>query len=223
MSLPFTKYGRTELIATAVLMGAAALASLALSPWLALVPVALFLFVANFFRDPERAIPPGPGVLVSPADGTVDDITEVREDTFLQADAVRVGIFLSVFNVHVNRAPCAGRVVWTRHNPGRFLNAMNPRASAENEANAIALEMDRREPADGRLLLRQVAGAIATRIVCALQPEDRVAKGDRIGMIKFGSRTELYLPKAWGAQLLVKKGDKVAGGATRIATLPGME
>ncbi|MBI3271536.1 MAG: phosphatidylserine decarboxylase family protein [Planctomycetes bacterium] len=222
MGLPFTPHGRNELCAATVLLGSAALASAAVSPWLPLLPLGLLAFVFSFFRDPEREIPPGAGVLVSPADGTVDDITELREDAFLQADAVRVGIFLSVFNCHVNRAPCAGRVLWTRHTPGKFLNAMSPRSSAENEANAIALEMEGRG-ADGRVLVRQVAGLIATRIVCAIRAEERVAKGDRIGMIKFGSRTELYLPRSWGAQLLVKKGDTVAGGSTKLAVIPGMQ
>ncbi|MBI5366413.1 MAG: phosphatidylserine decarboxylase family protein [Planctomycetes bacterium] len=222
MKLPLTPHGRNEMTATTLVLGAAGLALLATgAPALAAIPLALELFILSFFRDPERTTPPGTGDLVSPADGTVDDITELREETHLQADALRIGIFLSVFNCHVNRAPCAARVAWTRHTPGIFLNAMDPRSSAENEANAIALEMAGRPVGDDRVLVRQVAGLIATRIVCPLAAGETLAKGQRVGMIKFGSRTELIVPRSWGTRVLVKKGDTVKGGLTRLLEFPG--
>ncbi len=177
------------------------------------LPALLLLWTLWFFRDPERRIPAEPGLLVSPADGTVTEVSRVPRTDFFDEPATRIGIFLSVFNVHVNRAPCDGVVKTTRYTPGKFLDARHPDSGAQNESNAILLD---RGP-DGPILVRQVAGAIARRIVCAIKPEDKVERGQRIGMIKFGSRTELYVPERVLSEVAVKIGDTVKGGETILA------
>jgi len=164
-----------------------------------------------FFRDPERPIPDQPSVMVSPADGTVTDIGEVDEPDFPGGRAFRVGIFLSVFDVHVNRAACAGRVTRLLYFPGQFVNALRPVSAAVNEQ----LWIDMVESGGGRpLRIKQVAGAIARRIVCHLKPGDELARGERIGMIKYGSRTELLLPAGERYDVAVQIGQKVHGGST---------
>jgi phosphatidylserine decarboxylase len=177
------------------------------------LPALLLLWTLWFFRDPERRVPAEPGLLVSPADGTVTEVSRVPRTDFFDEPATRIGIFLSVFNVHVNRAPCDGVVKTTRYTPGKFLDARHPDSGAQNESNAILLD---RGP-DGPILVRQVAGAIARRIVCAIRPEDKVERGQRIGMIKFGSRTELYVPERVLSEVAVKIGDTVKGGETILA------
>jgi len=178
-------------------------------------PVALlaaaWLFVVSFFRDPERVIPDDPLAVLSPADGTITHVGEVDEEDFTGGRAFRIGIFLSVFNVHVNRIPRAGRVLGVRYFPGRFLDARDAGCGKVNEQ----LWIDLGEGPPGRLLrVKQIAGAIARRIVCWLKPGEGVRAGERLGMIKFGSRTELYLPADVVKEVLVKVGDTVKGGST---------
>jgi phosphatidylserine decarboxylase len=171
----------------------------------------VWLEVLWFFRDPERTIPADPHALVSPADGTVVDIGEVDEPDFPEGRAFRIGIFLSIFNVHVNRSPRAARVVRLQYLPGQFLSALKPRSLQVNEQLWIDLEeAGSRRP----VRVKQVAGAIARRIVCWLKPGDTIQAGDRIGMIKFGSRTEVYIPAQASYQVAVRLGQKVKGGAT---------
>jgi phosphatidylserine decarboxylase len=184
-------------------------------PWLcagaAAIVLLLWAEVIWFFRDPERAIPEDPKVLASPADGTVTDLGEVDDPDFPGGRAFRVGIFLSIFDVHVNRGPRAGRVLRLVYYPGEFLNALNVASLRRNEQMWIDFE----EPVTQRLVrVKQVAGAIARRIVCWLKPGDQLQAGDRIGMIKFGSRTEVYVPAGPDVRPLVKIGDKVKGGAS---------
>lgn len=186
---------------------------------LVVVPVALFLVL--FFRNPRRRIPGGPGLLVSPADGTVADITEVEEVDFIGAPAIRIGIFLSVFNVHVNRAPARGRVEWVCHRKGAYHDARSEAAARENEANLIGFVYDDRGGPEGlRILVRQISGAIARRIVCPLTSGESVERGGLIGMIKYGSRTELYIPVSAGVDVGVEVGHKVKGGTTVLASWP---
>lgn len=200
-------------------VGSAALAA-GVWPWFppaagaALLPLA---FSAWFFRDPERAIPAGPGILVSPADGRVTEISEVDEPEFIGGRAHKIGIFLSVFNCHVNRAPCAGRVAYLNYTPGEFLNAMNPQSSTRNESNYIGFADT--EAGGMNIGVKQIAGLIARRIVCARKAGDRVARGERLGMIKFGSRTELYVPAGRGFLAEVSVGQAVAGGRTILGRL----
>lgn len=185
--------------------------------WLACVAVplaALALFVVAFFRDPVRTIPEQPGIIVAPADGTVDDIEELDDCEFLDGPAVKIGIFLSVFNVHVNRVPETSRVIELRYFPGKFGNAMSPRTARENEQLSIALEA---EQPYRRMLVKQIAGAIARRIVCEVRPGEVLSRGQKFGMIKFGSRTELYLPKEGQLCVQVKMNQSVRGGSTILA------
>ena len=182
-------------------------------PPLVVVPALLILFCINFFRDPDREAPADPKAIVAAADGTVTAIEEMDETEVTKTRMKRVAIFLSVFNVHTNRAPLDGRVVYTRHFPGTYLDARNPESSKKNEAMTWGFESPQ-----ATLVVRQITGAIARRIVAWSKPGDILKKGERFGMIRFGSRTEVYVPV--DCEITVKPGDKVEGGATIIARLP---
>jgi phosphatidylserine decarboxylase len=183
------------------------------SVWLSLIVLALFLFTIAFFRDPDRAVPKDPNLIVAPADGRVSDIVELDEKEVLKARTRRVGIFLSIFDVHTNRAPIDGRIIYRQHHEGLCLDARDPDCSEKNEAMTWALQSSQ-----GTIVVRQLTGAIARRIVAWANVGDELKKGERFGMIRFGSRTELYLPL--DAEILVKTGDHVSGGSTVIARLP---
>ena len=203
-----------------ILMGAplaAAILALALTPWwwTAIAPAVVLGWLVSFFRDPPRQIPEGPGLLVSPADGTVAEVTHVEHDSFLDGPAVRIGIFLSIFNVHLNRAPAAARVIELRYSPGKFLNALKPESALENEAMWIGLEEE--APPHRRLAVRQIAGLFARRIVCPLRPGEMLARGAKIGMIKLGSRTELILADEPSLEIRAAVGQKVQAGSTVLA------
>jgi phosphatidylserine decarboxylase len=171
----------------------------------------VWLEIVYFFRDPERQIPTDPAALLSPADGTVTDIGEVEAPGFPGDRAFRIGIFLSIFNVHVNRVPRSSRVMDVRYFPGAFLDARHPDCPARNEQ----LWVDMEEAQSGRLIrVKQISGAVARRIVCWLRPGEEIGAGDRFGMIKFGSRTEVLIPIGEALDVQVKVGDKVRGGAT---------
>lgn len=177
------------------------------------VVAVLWLFVLNFFRNPQRTIPPG-GVVVSPADGTVISVVEVDDDTYVGGPAVRVSIFLSIFNVHVNRVPAAGIVEHLEHRPGTFRSATSADARETNECQEIGIRM-----ADGTpVLLRQIAGLIARRIVCPLEIGQSLEKGFDFGMIRFGSQTEITLPHRNGVpfRTVVSAGQKLKGGESVI-------
>jgi phosphatidylserine decarboxylase len=177
-----------------------------------LVPVLpIWALCIAFFRDPHRTIPDAADALVSPADGAVTHIDEVTEPEFPGGRAVRISIFLSVFNVHINRMPRAGRVVELRYYPGAFLDARHPQCGVANEQ----LWTDVDDAATGRRLrIKQISGKLARRIVCWLKPGDEVQRGQRFGMIKFGSRTEIYLPADLPVDVQVKVGQTVYGGST---------
>jgi phosphatidylserine decarboxylase len=179
--------------------------------WGWVLPVLLLLFVLSFFRDPTRAIPAEADAIVSPADGKVVEIRKVPAPEFMTGEVQMVAIFLSVFNVHVQRAPVAGMVKWVKYQPGKFLDARDPQSGAQNEARAIGIETTN----GTRYVVRQIAGLIARRIVGWADEGAPVAKGDRIGMIRFGSRVELYLPAT--ADVTVSVGQTVAGGKDVIA------
>ncbi|NUN50409.1 MAG: phosphatidylserine decarboxylase family protein [Candidatus Brocadiae bacterium] len=179
-------------------------------------PFLLFLFVLSFFRDFERPVPADPDALVSPADGRVTEITECEEPLYIQGPAVRIGIFLSVFNCHINRTPWESEVEYVRFTPGLFLDARHPDSGPKNQSNALGLKC----PATGaKLLVRQVTGLIARRIICTAKPGDRLKRGERFGMIKFGSRTELYVPKDRLKSVDVRVGQAVYGASTIIGRL----
>jgi phosphatidylserine decarboxylase len=180
--------------------------------WIAVLPLIIMLFMAFFFRDPERTIPEGKGIFVSPADGKVILIKDVYEKDYLKANSKEISIFMSIFDVHVNRAPCDGNVSVKKHSPGKFLVAHKDTASMENENSVMVLDGK-----DGKILVRQVAGLLARRIVCRVKVGDVLRHGERYGMIKFGSRLDVYLPK--DTEIKVKLGDKVKAGETVIGIL----
>lgn len=175
-------------------------------------------FVVSFFRDPRREVPIGEGLIVSPADGTILEIADVLDDEFVAGPAVRISIFLSIFNVHINRMPMLARVIGLSYRRGKMLDARRPEAASQNEQLAVRLEAE--VPPFRRMVVRQITGLIARRIVCWLQPGDILAAGERFGMIKFGSRTELVLPCERGLEITVKRGEKVQAGSTIVARYP---
>ncbi len=221
MRIPITKYGLPQVvvypaIVLAVMVGVLLVLKGKMPAWgvvvIELLLLAVLVWILSFFRDPQRQIPEGANILLSPADGVVSDIATVDEQTFVGGKALRIGIFLNIFNVHINRMPCAARVESVTYKKGRFINAMNADSGRVNESNDIGLT--RLEAPADRLLVRQISGAIARRIVCKAQVVEEFAAGEKFGMIKFGSRTELYLPIRGEATCQVKVGDKVKAGLT---------
>jgi len=213
--LGVTKHGVWEIIIGTIALGLVAIGLAWMHPLLGLIVLPFWLWLIAFFRDPERPISQEPGVYVSPADGLVSDITQIDNDPFVGGPAVRVGIFLSVFNVHVNRSPCAGTVKETIYKEGKFLNALNHSgASNDNESNTIIVTDDAGQTV---AVVKQIVGLIARRIICTVAAGSAVARGERIGMIKFGSRTELTIPSSLAPEVLVKTGQKVRGGIDLIA------
>jgi phosphatidylserine decarboxylase len=178
-----------------------------LPAWIALL---LAAFTLNFFRDPERVGPADPRLILSPADGRVIKIATVRDDRFLNGEATLVSIFMSPLNVHVNRIPVSGRVTDVRYNKGKYFRAFADKASLDNEQNAVIVEDEHGR----RLCFVQIAGFLARRIVCHLETGMSVARGQRYGMIKFGSRVDIYLPAA--ARVCVTVGDRTYGARTVV-------
>ncbi|MEP7078416.1 MAG: phosphatidylserine decarboxylase [Chthoniobacterales bacterium] len=202
------KEGRWIFLVLVIFMLAGWLAS----PWVSAAFLALIIYTVAFFRDPERVAPADPDAVVAAADGVVADIGEIEEAEVLQTSMRRIGIFLSVFDVHTNRAPVEGRVIYRQHHEGLCLDARSEHCSTKNEAMTWAFENPR-----ATIVVRQLTGAIARRIVGWSNVGDELRKGERFGMIRFGSRTEVYLPL--DATLLVKVGDRVVGGQSVIARL----
>ncbi|MBN1910678.1 MAG: phosphatidylserine decarboxylase [Pirellulales bacterium] len=213
--LPFARWGLAELllmsVPLAVLTGLVAWLAWYLA-WIPAIPLCLIVW---FFRDPPRRVPEGPGLLVSPADGKICEITHLDHDDFIGGPAVRIGIFLSIFNVHLNRVPTACRVLALRYSPGEFLNALNPESALRNENLWVGVEEE--SPPHRRMVVRPIAGAIARRIVSVLRPGDVLARGEKFGMIKLGSRTELIVPDEDGLVIETKLGRRVKAGVTVLA------
>jgi len=180
---------------------------------LAFVLTVVALWVAYFFRDPERTGERGGNLVIAPADGRIVMITEVDEPAFVRDRAVRISIFMNVFNVHVNRYPVDGVVRYVHYNPGRFLNARVEKSSLENEQMSVGIESHGR-----RILVRQIAGLIARRIVTYSREGQAVTQGERMGIIRFGSRVDVFVPV--GSTLRVREGDVTAEGATVMAEFP---
>ena len=216
--LRVTRHGAREmLIGSVVLAAIGAVFGYVFWPLIVLViPVLIWLFA--FFRDPEREVPLDQDVMVSPADGTVSDISELPHDELIGGPALRVGIFLSVFNVHINRSPCDGKVLAAYYKKGKFINAMRHQlASDDNESNTVVLG----EATSGKpiAVVKQIVGLIARRIIFTAEQGQLLRKGERIGMIKFGSRTELTVPRWLEPQVQVKVGQTVRGAADVIFKL----
>jgi len=198
-------YYALALLGVAVLMGWLA------GPLWTLPACLLALFFLWFFRDPERLIPDTPGTVVSPADGKVTDISSTKVDS---VDRTRISIFLNVFDVHVNRSPVTGVIRDVHYHKGKYLNAMNPASAEHNEQNAVTVE------GDGQIVIfKQIAGLLARRIVFNKKVGDRVQRGERVGLIKFGSRVDVLLDAS--ATVQIKVGDRVKGGASVLAYLRG--
>jgi phosphatidylserine decarboxylase len=200
-------YGIVFLVLAAALFGFTG------SLCLALVPVALAAFFLWFFRDPERAIPDGPGLVVSPGDGVVTETAQIETP---EGPRQRISIFLSVFNVHVNRSPISGVLRRVHYQKGQYLNAMNPASADQNEQNSATVQGEGYE-----VTFKQIAGLLARRIVFNFKEGDTLARGQRVGLIKFGSRVNVILPAA--AELRVRVGEKVKGGSSVLAFLPAGE
>ena len=181
--------------------------------WISLtaIPFLLAVFFLIFFRDPNRAIPTGPGLIVSPGDGKVEEAEWIETTA---GSRFRVSIFLSVFDVHVNRVPISGKVTVMEYREGQFLNAMNPESAILNEQTLIVIE-----DGENSVSFKQIAGLLARRIVCNLKTGDVVERGQRMGMIKFGSRVDVLMPA--DVELRVKPGDRVQGGKSILGVLPG--
>ena len=180
----------------------------------------LVVLVINFFRDPERVTPAEKDCLIAPADGKVIDVRTVREDNYLHAEVSRISIFMSVFDVHVNRAPLSGEVDHLEHHPGKFVAAFREDASGDNEhldIGFLSVRVNEKGEAVHRVLITLIAGYIARRILFFRQLHDRVQQGERIGMIKFGSRVEVYLTAEW--EVAVEKGQRVRAGETVVGRL----
>ena len=184
--------------------------------WLAEAPVlALAVWLIVFFRDPQHAGPRGDGLVLAPADGRIVDVAPVDEPMYLKAEATRISIFMSVFDVHVNRYPISGQVEFTRYHAGAFLHAASDKASLDNEQSSVGIR-----GVHGPLLVRQIAGLIARRIVTDSRVGDRVTQATRMGMIRFGSRVDIFVPRASRSTIRIAVGDRVRVGASVLAEYP---
>jgi phosphatidylserine decarboxylase len=206
-------------LAWTLAFGSALLAARAGSgaPWWILsgVLAVLSVWVVAFFRDPIRPGPRGPQYVIAAAEGKVVLITEVDEPMYVKERALRISIFLSVFDVHVNRYPVDGPVELVQYNKGKFLHAADEKASLDNEQSSVGIRGPR-----GPVLVRQIAGLIARRIVTDAEPGDRAAQGARLGLIRFGSRTDVFIPLSARPQIRVKLGDRVRVGGSVLAEYP---
>jgi phosphatidylserine decarboxylase len=230
MRIPLTKYGWPQVVIFPVVV-LAAMAGVALGtrgilqPWV-IISIEVFLaailtWILSFFRDPERICPIDNNLLLAPADGRITDIETLddppaflKEQPEHNASVLRIGIFLSIFNAHINRAPCNLKVEKITYKKGKYKNALNPESALVNESNDLWLT--RTDSPQDRLILRQISGAVARRIVCDTIEGQHLSAGQKFGMLKFGSRTELLLPLRENAKCIVKTGDKVKAGLTPL-------
>jgi phosphatidylserine decarboxylase len=218
--MPLTKYGWPQVVVLPilVLLGMVVLVPAPMPLWAVIsieaVLAVVLIWVLAFFRDPNRKIPVDSDFLLAPADGRITDIETVQEDDFIKGPTLRIGIFLSIFDVHINRAPCSAMVEKIFYKKGRYKDARDPQAGRLNESNDLYLV--RADAPNDRLIVRQISGAIARRIVCSVGQGQKLSGGQKFGMIKFGSRTELYLPIREDVKCLVRTGDKVKAGLTPV-------
>ena len=208
MRIPVAK----EVVAPLALLMFVGITLLLYLPWLGLTALVVAALVAAFFRDPIRVTAYGPGDFISPADGVVVSIDRVFEDKYVNGEALKVSVFMSLFNVHMNYAPVTGRVSYMHYSPGKFNPANSRKASLENECNAIGIAGP-----TGNVMVKQIAGIIARRIVCDCSVGSELRAGQKIGLIKFGSRVEIYLPLH--CRLFVDVGSRVRGGETIMGTI----
>ena len=228
MRIPLTKYGLPQVVVfPAIVLAVMVVFPLAGKNFLPLWAIVLIevllalicLWILTFFRDPYRLPPSDKNLLLAPADGRVTDIETVEEDNFIGETAMRIGIFLSIFSTHINRAPCNAKVEKIIYRKGKYKNALNPQSGRVNESNNLGLV--RIDSPQQRLFVRQISGAIARRIVCDVSEGQVLTGGEKFGMIKFGSRTELYVPARESVKCLVQIGDKVKAGLTPLVKYEG--
>lgn len=223
MRFALTKYGWPQVvifptIVLGVMIVYLVLGVLYLSAWTIIsieaALAAILIWVLSFFRDPYRVCPKEANLLLSPADGRITDIEIIEENNFIGTATLKIGIFLSIFDAHINRTPCNVKVERISYKKGKYKNAMNPDSGRVNESNDLYIT--RTDSPEDRLIVRQISGAIARRIVCAIREGQVLTGGEKFGMIKFGSRTELYVPARTNAKCLVQIGDRVKAGLTPI-------
>lgn len=220
MRFPFAEYGSKELSFFGMFFFVLIVLSLFFYP-LVVIPISIFLFfIFYFFRDPNRNPPDGEEKLLAPADGKIVEILHVQEDNYLKCKAVKIATFMSLFSVHVNRISYSGKVEFIKHVPGKFLDARSPDASEKNEHNLLGILTS-----DGKtkIMIKQVAGKVARRIVCDCSIGQDVERGRRFGMIKFGSRLEVYIPEDADFEIAVKEGEMVSAGTTVFGILKGKD
>lgn len=228
MRIPLAKYGWPQVVifptVVLALMVICPLVGKVLLPLWAIVSIEVLLtcfciWILMFFRDPYRSPPSNENLLLAPADGRITNIDTVQEDNFIGGTALRIGIFLSIFNTHINRAPCNAKIEKITYKKGKYKNAANPQSGRVNESNELGL-IRTNGPKD-RLIVRQISGSIARRIVCEVSEGQVLTGGEKFGMIKFGSRTELYVPHRENVKCLVQIGDKVKAGLTTLVRYEG--
>lgn len=216
--MPIAREGLREILVATVVLGGLTMLGANFFWALAIPFVIVWIWVISFFRDPKRVRTFDPGELCAPADGTVTEITELDHHEAIGGPAVRVGMFLSLFNVHINRAPCTGRIRSLEYRKGEFLDARHPESGKRNESNTMLI--DPAPPMPGPVEVRQVAGLVARRIICHASVADHLPIGARFGLIKFGSRTEMIVPRRKGTQVAVHIGTKVKAGLTVMVRQP---
>ncbi|HOX39616.1 MAG TPA: phosphatidylserine decarboxylase [Candidatus Brocadiia bacterium] len=215
MKIPLTPYGKNEMTLWGGALCLCIIGALFLYPAASIPFIIILIWLVSFFRDPERASPQDPKLILCPCDGVVVDICAVKDDRYLKGEAVRIGVFMSVFSVHVNRSPCAGTVQFVSKEKGGYLNAMRPDCPDKNFRQYVGLQ----RPDGRKIMFSQISGFVARRIVCAVAPGSSLKAGERFGMIKFGSRCEVYLPKSERYGIKAKIGDKTTAGVTILAEL----
>lgn len=203
---------RKECIPYAVVLSVIIILLLYFCAWASIPFILLLFFVIFFFRDPERAVPDDDSLILSPADGVIMDIRDVEDDYFTDKKAIKVTIFLSLFNVHINRSPIRGKVVNKAYRPGKYLPAYKSHASELNERNTIYIENEK-----SKVIVHQITGLVARRIVCWSKKGDMLKQGERFGIIKFGSCTEILVPRS--TEIKMHKGDTVRGGLSVIGVI----
>ena len=216
MRIPLAKYGIRELILFGIPCIVGIGFSIVLFPCVIPIPLFFLSFLLNFFRDPNRESPQDTSLIIAPADGTVSHIVPVFEDNYLKCDTTKISIFMSVLNVHVNRMPVHGHVEFIKHTKGKFLDARDDECFSSNENNVMGLSLI---GSPIKITVKQIAGKIAKRIVCACKVGDVFEQGQRFGMIKFGSRVEVFVPNSVKFEVMVEVGDKVTAGKTILGRI----
>ncbi len=218
MRLPFAEYGSKEISFFGMLLFVALIMSLFFYPWFSIFVCLCMFFILYFFRDPTRVAPEGDEKLVSPADGRIIEIAHVDEENYLKCKALKIAIFMSLFSVHVNRISYSGIVEFVKHVPGKFLDARSQYSSEMNEHNLMGILIPNGKT---KIMIKQVAGKVARRIVCDCVVGQNVIRGERFGMIKFGSRLEVFIPEDSHFEVAVQEGENVSAGTTVLGVLRG--